>query len=55
MVELHESYHNPWQKLLVVIMIKRLIYLWDGFEAQAQHLRLYAGYCHHYRDDCPHE
>ena len=27
----------------------------DGFTAQAQHLRLYAGYCHHYRDDCPHE
>ena len=27
----------------------------DGFEAQAQHLRLYAGYCHHYRADCPHD
>lgn len=27
----------------------------DGFTAQAQHLRLYAGYCHHYRDDCPHD
>ena len=27
----------------------------DGFEAQAQHLRLYAGYCHHYKEDCPHE
>ena len=27
----------------------------DGFEAQAQHLRLYAGYCHHYRKDCPHD
>ena len=27
----------------------------DGFEAQSQHLRLYAGYCHHYREDCPHD
>ncbi len=27
----------------------------DGFIAQAQHLRLYAGYCHHYREDCTHE
>lgn len=27
----------------------------EGFEAQAQHLRLYAGYCHHYREDCTHE
>lgn len=27
----------------------------DGFEAQAQHLRLYAGYCHHYNKDCTHE
>ena len=27
----------------------------DGFEAQAQHLRLYAGHCYHYVDieDCP--
>lgn len=57
-----ESYHNPcglktsngggnYEK-----KAHKKFDSWEqGFTAQAQHLRLYAGYCHHYREDCPHE